>query len=185
MIEYHPIEEGDLPEIISLYTTHLNSGDSFADTIREAWEQGVYAGYKAVGEDGKIGGLMTLREGVVFTYPHPALERELDKFLAGRSTYCCDALLVLPDYRKEGIAHYLATKSRELLRGMGVECFLSEIWLYPNGGPPATETFESMGKVIWQKRIPMFYSELARYGMGCPICGAECVCGAWVDVMEL
>ncbi len=184
MLEYCQIEKSDLPEIIDLYTKHLNSGDSFADSINEAWEEGAYRGYKAVC-DNKIEGIMTLRKGVVFTYPHPALEKEIDEFLAGRSTYCCDALLVLPNYREEGVAHQLAMKSKQLMLDLGVECFLAEIWLYPNGRAPAKETFESMGKVVWQKRIRRFYSELARYGMGCPICGADCICGAWVDVMEL
>ena len=152
MIEYREITEHDIPTIVELYAKYLNSGESISQSIRDAWRDGDYMGYMAL-YDGKPAGFFTLRNGLVFTYPHPALEAEVAKVTAGKRLAFCDALLALPEYRIDGIAHELAAKSRELLREKGHEYSAVEIWIYPNGRSPAKEVFETVGKVVWQKRV--------------------------------
>jgi GNAT superfamily N-acetyltransferase len=184
MIEYRKIQKRDIPLITELYAQYLNSGESISQSIRDAWEKGDYSGYIAVCGD-KPAGFFAIREGIAFTYPHPELEAELSEFTKDKKTGYCDAILVTPEYRLEGVADRLREKSTRLLLKEGYEYFLAEIWIYPDGNAPARTTFESMGKPVWQKRIDGFYSELEKYGMGCPICGSRCVCGAWIEIIDL
>ena len=184
MIEYRPIEGADIPRIIELYAQYLNSGDYYADLIRASWEEGGYQGYAAV-EDGEIAAFLTIRPGIEFTYPHPELEAELSDFVQGKAVANCDAMLVLPEYRHRGIAHELAARVHTLLLRLGYTYFLAENWIYPDGIIPARPLFESLGKLVWQRRYDGFYRDLKKYEMSCPICGEDCVCGALIDLMEL
>ncbi len=184
MIEYRPIKRADIPRIIELYEQYLNSGASISEQIRTFWEDGSYMGYMAVSGSKPVG-LMTVRQGIAFTYPHPELEAELDWIVQGKRIANCDALLVMPEYRKTGIAHAMAAHVRELLQRISYDYFLAEIWIYPDGQAPGKSTLESVGDLIWQRRIDGFYRDLADYGMSCPLCGERCVCGAWIDLMEL
>ncbi len=184
MLDYRPIEESDIPQIIELYARYLTAGDTISESIRTAWYSGAYMGYIAVAEDGPVG-FLTLKEGIEFTYPHPQLEAELRAFVREQKIGFCDALLILPEYRSEGTAHTLAEISRERLRKEGYSYLLAEIWIYPDGTPPAKAVFESMGDIVWQRKIDGFYRDFAAYGMRCPICGDKCVCGAWIDVIAL
>ena len=184
MMEVREITGEDIPQIIALYAKHLTSGESISQAIREAWNKGEYGGYIAL-SGGETAGFMTVHEGIAFTYPHPALEEELAAFVKDRRIGYCDALLILPDYRNEGVAHHLVRETKKQLVQIGFDYFLSEIWIYPDGRSPAKEVFETMGKIVWQRRIDGFYREFPSYGMSCPFCGENCVCGAWVDVMEL
>ena len=184
MLRYREIRACDIPQIVELFALYLNSGESISQSIRDAWASGDFMGYTALA-DGKIAGFLTLRDGIVFTYPHPELEEEIAGFAEGRKIGYCDALLVLPEHRANGVAEKLAEKSRKLLLSRGYELMMAEIWIYPDGHAPAKTVFESMGKPVLQKRVDGFYRDLAAYGMGCPVCGEHCVCGAWVEVMEL
>ena len=184
MIEYREIQKRDIPLITKLYAKYLNSGESISQSIREAWDSGDYSGYIAFCGD-KPAGFFSIRSGITFTYPHPGLEAELTEFTRGKKTGYCDAILVIPEYRLEGVAEQLTERSINLLLNEGYEYFLAEIWIYPDGTAPAKAVFESMGDTVWQRRVDGFYSELEKYDMGCPICGSHCVCGAWVDIMDL
>ena len=184
MIEYRPIKRADIPVIIELYERYLNSGEAISKQIRNCWEEGSYMGCLAT-SGRKIVGLMTVRRGIAFTYPHPELEAELEWIVHGKRIANCDALLVMPEYRNAGIAHSMANNVRELLQKISCDYFLAEIWIYPDGEAPGKSTLESAGKLIWQKRMDDFYKDLSNYGMKCPLCGDHCVCGAWIDLMEL
>ena len=184
MIEYRPIRSADIPQITALYAQYLNSGESISESIRAAWRDGSYMGF-AAHEEGKLLGFVTVRRGIVFTYPHPELESELAEVTKGMRTAYCDALVVLPDRRREGTAHVLCAKVRDLLLQISIDHFLAEVWIYPDGTAPAQQAFETVGKVVWKRRIDGFYRDLARYGMSCPVCGTDCVCGAWIELMEL
>lgn len=184
MIEYREIMDQDIPLIVSLFAEYLNGGESISESIREAWKHNELMGYIAT-EDGKPAGFLTMREGISFTYPHPVLEKEIAGLVQGERIAYCDAILILPEYRCEGVAHRLAQSSRELLRRKGFVYYLSEIWVYPDGQAPSRPILETMGTLVWQKKIDMFYSELDAYDMTCPICGRKCLCGAWIDVMKL
>ena len=184
MIEYHPIKAADIPQIKELYATYLNSGDFITEQISKAWEDGTYMGCAAK-ENDRLIGFLTARPGICFTYPHPELEAELADYVSDRRVAMCDAILVLPEYRRDGLAHVMAKKVREQLIQMGYDIFLEEIWIYPDGRSPAKKILESMGTLIWQRRCDGFYREMEQYGMRCPICGDRCECGAWVNLLAL
>ena len=184
MITYRSIQENDLPVLTELYSKYLNSGEYISQSTRTAFERGEYAG-RAAEVDGQIAGFMTLRAGIVLTYPHEELEDELNTAAGGQRVWCCDALLVLPEYRIHGISHELARRCAKQLVEMGVSCFLAEIWIYPDGRSPAKRIFESMGHVTFQKKVPMFYRDQSLYGITCPFCGEHCVCGAWLELIAL
>ena len=94
-------------------------------------------------------------------------------------------MLVLPGYRHKGIAHELASRVHTLLLQLGYTYLLAETWIYPDGFIPAKPLFESLGKVVWQRRFDGFYRDLKKYDMRCPICGENCICGALIELMEL
>ncbi len=184
MIEYRPIRGSDIPQIIDYFMQHLNSGQSIADSIQALWDAGDYHGYIAL-EDGGILGFMTICPGIAFTYPHPALEAELAEAVGKKKVAYCDALLVLPGHRNEGVASELASRVQGLLRQMKFDCLLAEAWIYPDGRVPAKPVYESLGKVIWQRKIDGFYRDQDKYGLSCPICGEKCVCSAWIELIEI
>lgn len=184
MVRYRKINAGDIELITELYSVHLNSGESISDSIRQAWNNGDFSGYIAE-KGGEVIGFFAIRSGIAFTYPHPELEREIADFSGDKKTGYCDALLILPGYRSEGIARRLSQKSRRLLLKEGFEHFLVEIWIYPDGQAPSRKVFEEMGSVVFSRKADGFYSELEKYGMGCPVCGEHCVCGALIEVIEL
>ncbi|MCR4891430.1 MAG: hypothetical protein K5989_04500 [Lachnospiraceae bacterium] len=174
----------DIPEFISLYEEHLNSGVLTEESVRAAFHRGEYYGFRAVSE-GRTGGIFTIVKGIVLTYPHPELDEEIQAAVGEEEIFTCDALLVLPDCRERGVARRLAAKSRDFLLNKGIKRFFAESWIYPDGSDPGLRVFESMGRPILKKHIPLFYKDLDKYGMTCPICGVKCVCGAWIEVLDL
>ena len=62
---------------------------------------------------------------------------------------------------------------------------LVEIWIYPDGRSPGKAPQETLGEIIYQKKVPMFYKNLAHYRMRCPICGDVCTCGAYIDLAKI
>ncbi|MBO4429655.1 MAG: GNAT family N-acetyltransferase [Clostridia bacterium] len=184
MIHYRELTAGDVGEVTRLYSEFLNGGEYISRSIKKAWDNGEYMGYIAE-KDGKIAGFFTMREGIVFTYPHPDIEEELAALTKGKKVAYCDALLVLPEYREHGTGDTLAIKSSKLLKERGFDCMMAEIWIYPDGRSPAKPVFEIMGKPIFTKRVDGFYRDLKKYKMSCPVCGENCVCGAWVEIIEL
>ena len=183
-MRYLPLRGEDISEVTELYARWLNGGQSIRDDIFRAWDAGAYFGTRAVLR-GQTAGIFTMREGLEFTYPHPELEAEVLEQAHGRKIYTSDALLVLPEYRDEGIAHRLIHDTIRQLRQREPGVVLTEIWIYANGKCPAREPLETMGRVFWRKRVPGFYRYLDRYGITCPICGKNCVCGAWVEMTEV
>lgn len=184
MIDYREIKASDVDEVTRLYSKYLNGGDSISRSIEKAWKNGEYMGYVAE-VDGKTAGIFTMRDGIVFTYPHPDIEAELAEFTKGKKIAYCDALLVLPEFREHGAGDTLAKMSAELLKARGYDFMMAEIWIYPDGRSPAKPVFEIMGKPIFTKRFDGFYRDLDKYKMSCPVCGKRCVCGAWVEIIEL
>ena len=183
MLTFEPITTEDLPRITELYSTYLTEGQSLSDGTYTAWERGGCFGVKAV-DRGEIAGFFSVRPGLDMTYPHPALEREVREIAAGRKLYTVDGMLVLPGYRGEGLASRLVDATIPELR-RHTELVLIEIWIYPDGSSPGKAPQERLGEIIYSKKVPMFYRELPRYGMRCPFCGAECVCGAYIELAKI
>ena len=86
MITYRSIQENDLPVLTELYSKYLNSGEYISQSTRTAFERGEYAG-RAAEVDGQIAGFMTLRAGIVLTYPHEELEDELKAAKSSRQIH--------------------------------------------------------------------------------------------------
>ena len=184
MIEYRPIRGSDIPQVIAYFMQYLNCGQSIADSIQAMWDQGAYKGYIAL-EGEEILGFMTACSGIAFTYPHPELEAELAEAVGEKPVAYCDALLVLPGHRNAGVARELAVKVKELLRQLEYVYFLVEAWIYRDGRAPAKPVYESMGKVVWQRKVDGFYRDQDQYGLVCPICGTKCKCSAWIGLIDI
>ncbi len=180
---FEKITREDLPELTELYSRYLTEGEVLTENAYAAWDRGDGFGTKAV-ENGKIIGFFGLRRGLVFTYPHPELERELQEVIGDEEIYIVEGMLVLPEYRDRGIAHRLVAETMACIPHWS-GCIVIEIWIYPDGSAPGKEPQETVGEIIYQKKVPMFYKDLKQYGMRCPVCGEHCVCGAWIDVARV
>lgn len=184
MITYSNIEEQDLDQVIALYETYLNSGDYIRNAMRTEFHTEDYLGMKACDGD-KLVGFFSGQGGIGFTYPHPELEREIQKEAAGRKLYTPDGILVLEDYRKHGVAGELVRRMKEALLCKKVELALVELWIYPDGSVPAQNPLKGIGKAVYQKTVPLFYKDLKKYHIKCPLCGDDCSCGALIELLEV
>lgn len=184
MITYSSIEEKDINQIIALYEAYLNSGGYIRDAMRTEFHTDNYLGMKACDGD-KLVGFFVGQEGVGFTYPHPELESEIRELAGDRKLYTPDGLLVLETYRERGIAGELVRRMKEALLCKKVELALVELWIYPDGSIPARKPLMRIGKTVYQKKLPLFYKDLKKYGIKCPICGDGCRCGALIELLEV
>ena len=184
MISYSCIEEKDLSQIIALYENYLNSGEYIRNSMEKEFYNGDYLGFKAC-EDGEIVGFFTGQSGINFTCPHPELENEIKEFAKDRKIYTPDGLLVLEEYRGRGITRELVDRMRRALLDKKVELALVELWIYPDGSIPAQKPLRGIGEAVYQKKVPLFYKEIKKYGIRCPICGENCTCGALVELLEV
>lgn len=184
MIAYSCIEEKDLDQVITLYETYLNSGDYIRNAMRTEFYTDDYLGIKACDGD-KLVGFFSGQGGIGFTCPHPRLESEIRKVAGDRKLYTPDGLLVLEDYREKGVAGELVRRMKEALLFQQVELALVELWIYPDGSVPAQKPLRGIGKAVYQKKIPLFYRDLKKYNIKCPICGDDCRCGALIELLEV
>ena len=184
MISYSCIEEKDLSQIIALYENHLNSGEYIRNSMEKEFYNGDYLGFKAC-KDGEIVGFFTGQSGISFTCPHPELENEIKEFAKDRKIYTPDGLLVLEEYRGREITRELVGRMRRALLDKKVELALVELWIYPDGSIPAQKPLRGIGEAVFQKKVPLFYKEIKKYGIRCPICGEDCTCGALVELLEV
>lgn len=184
MIAYSGIEEKDLDQVIALYEAYLNSGNYIRDAMRTEFYSSDYLGMKACDGD-KLVGFFVGQEGAGFTYPHPELESEIRKLAGDRKLYTPDGLLVLEAYRERGVAGELVRRMKEALLCKKVELALVELWIYPDGSIPARKPLMGIGKTVYQKKIPLFYKDLKKYKIKCPICGDDCRCGALIELLEI
>lgn len=184
MVEYSLIEEKDLPKIICMQETYLNSGTYICDTIRNAFVNQNYLGYKACDGNETIG-FFSVQEGIAFTYPHEALEQELVDIVKQQKVYTVDGIIVLEKYQNQGIASNLIKQIKKCLLEKGAQLVLIEMWIYPDDTIPAQKPLVELGNAIYEKRLPMFYRDIQKYGIQCPVCGKQCQCGALIQLIEL
>lgn len=183
MIRFGEVEKNDMEEIIRIYEEYLNSGDYIRQDIIKNFGTDGYFGYKACC-DGKIVGVISARQGMSLTYPHADIEEEIYSYTKGHKVYTPDMLVVLPQYRRQKIAGRLVSKMRERLLLTGQELALTELWIYPDGSIPAKTAIGTLGKVIFEKKIPDFYKENGKYNISCPVCGKNCKCGALIQIFQ-
>ncbi len=183
-MEYRDFTEADTECYIRDYNKYLNEGVLTEDKVRKALAKGDYFGSIAV-ENGQIAGYFTFINGIVFTYPHKILLEKVKNAALSRHINTADSLLVIPEFRGRGVATGLAERNKRILKKRGQELFLTEIWIYPDGRCPAKSVYDGMGKVVWSETIPLFYSEAQKYGISCPLCGKNCRCGAYIQVIDV
>ncbi|MBR6326504.1 MAG: hypothetical protein IKR61_06825 [Lachnospiraceae bacterium] len=184
MITYKDIEAEDLDSVIRLYCKYLNDGEEIVKHVRSAFTERDFIGICAYDGD-KMVGFYAAQDGVHFSYPHPELEREMLDDVGIDDVYTADSLVVVPEYRGQGIPYYMTEYIRKKLVANSVEYILLEAWIYPDGDAPACRSIDKMGTVVFERRVPMFYKDLAKYGMTCPLCGENCTCGALVQLIRV
>ncbi len=183
-MEISPITCDDIEQIINLTIEHLTRGDYVASSMRSAAESGNYFGFKAV-ENGEMKGFLTFKHGIEFTLPHPELMAEISRLLPEQEVFTGDSFYVEPSCRRRGVGREMMRLSKDEIMEMGGRYFLEEMWVYPDGKIPAKSPTDNFGDSVYEKLVPLFYKDLSRFGMCCPICGEECRCGAYLRVLEL
>ncbi len=183
-MEFSNITEDDIKGIVSLTQKHLTDGEYVEACILRQVKAGNYFGVKAT-SDGELAGFLTFKEGIDFTYPHPELEEEMKKESKGRKVFNGDAIYVNPKFRKCGIGGHLTAMARDRMIELGGYYFLGELWIHPDGKIPALTPTAIYGETEFKKIVPMFYKDIGKYGLVCPICGENCICGAVVCLIRL
>ncbi len=182
-LQYEPIAKENAQEIVGLYESYLNGGQSVREHVLEGMRDKNYAGFRAVCK-GETAGFISGRGGVDFTCPNPRLEGEITGMFPQR-IYTLDALVVRPGFRRRGIAAELLERMRREMLRMGYRLALTELWMYPDGSIPAEKALFRYGLTLYEKCIPHFYKDLKRYAIRCPVCGEDCRCGAKIKVIDL
>ena len=183
-VRFENATRADLPELMRFCERFLTTGEHDLTRLEDAFDTGRYLACKAMSQ-GKALAFMAASAGISFTYPHPALEAEIRAFAHGRRIWTFDAAVVLPEYRGRGLISGLFQQMLRQLRARGVELIISENWIYPDGHIPVIKHSERFGRIVFQREIPGFYREFPRYGLRCPICGENCVCGARILIGEI
>ncbi len=184
MIKYSKITKEDREPLTVFYEKYLNSGELIRQSIQIQFEKNAYFGYKA--EDAGNGiAYFAFQEGFAMTCPHEELQREVTEILGNSRYATVDALMVDDKYRGCGIAKQLAERCKYELIRRKTDHFVVEIWVYPDGTSPARGIYESMGNIVYSRYVEGFYRDIARMGIGCPICGKKCVCSAVLEVIRL
>ena len=184
MLSYETIQPGDERVMTEMYERYLNAGPAVAAYIREGFDTGGCLGVKCV-LDGELIGVFTARSGIQFTCGHEDIaERIAGRFPARVVTG--DMLVVLPEYRSQGIARRLTELLRRQLLDTGAEYFVAEMWIRSiEHDIPARGSVNHLGCVVFEEVHPLFYAGLGLQGLTCPECGERCVCSALVRVMRL
>lgn len=185
------IEESDLEEVSKLYFKYLNGGDYIKEQIEVEIKSKDFIGFKAKA-DNKIVALAYGTRGMGFTYPRKDIESDLldyirnyDKTFEESKIFSSDALLVLPDFRHNGLANKLMLLLRESLIKTGYKYVFVEMWRHIDGFVPAEAPHDLLGEVIYRKEYLNFYNKLIDFGITCPICGRDCKCGAQIEIIKL
>ncbi len=180
-MEYSNITSDDIPQIIECTQKYLTDGEEIKEEIELSAEEENYFGVKAT-EGGELIGFLTIKKGIQFTCPHPYLEREIRKAANRKTVSFVDGIWVCKNHRGKGVSGELARRTKKLLKDIGAEYIFIEEWIYPDGHIPAERLLSSYGEPVYEKEIPMFYRDMAKYGMKCPICGENCKCGAKIKM---
>lgn len=185
------IKESDLEEVCNLYFKYLNEGEYIKGQIENEIKSEFFIGFKAK-VDNKIVALSYGTRGMGFTYPREDIESELFDFLKNYDAnfneceiFSSDALLVLPDFRHNGLANKLMLLLRESLIKTGYKYVFVEMWRHIDGFVPAEAPHDLLGEVIYRKEYLNFYNKLIDFGITCPICGRDCKCGAQIEIIKL
>ena len=182
-MEFLEITDDDVTEIVRLTLEYLTDGDEVADEIMENVRTGNYFGYKAV-KEGKIVGFMTFKQGIGFTTPQPRIEDTIRRIADGKKVFIADGLWVSPDVRGHGVGAKLCRMIGQGIKKAGGDYLLIEEWIYPDGDSPVRALADQWGTPVYDKHVPLFYKDISKYGMTCPICGKDCKCSAKIRLYD-
>ena len=186
MLIYKEVEREDEDVITEMYETYLNAGNPIRGHVREGLQCEDYMGYKCVDtETGKLVGIISAKPGLDFTCGHPELVEQIHQKWGTQGLYSSDIMIVDPAYRKHGIARELAIQLKKGLMEKHAVCLVMELWIRSTDGDvPALHPLRDIWEMTTLTIDREFYKNLADYGLTCPLCGAECHCGAMITVME-
>ena len=184
MIRYEKITEDDLEAIVSFYQRYLNSGDYMKEQLQREILRKDFRGYKAIDGETAVG-FCYGKDGLELTYPHEELEAHVLEAAKNHKVHYVDAMVIDEGYRNRGISAELVRLYKEELIKDGYDATFGEIWIYPDGRMPSHRPMTGFGKAFWEYEEPYFYKDLGRYGLTCPICGANCICGAKLTLYNI
>lgn len=177
MIEFKRLTKDNLDEMVYFYETYLNEGEFMREQLREEIEDESFIGFKAM-TDGKTIGICFGKDRLELTYPHPELEEKIMKAKGKLKLHCVDAMVVDKDYRDMGVSYGMIKAYKKEIETKGYDLIFGEIWIYPDGHMPVDKPMKTFGKPYWESVEEMYYKDLPKYGLKCPVCGAKCICGA-------
>ena len=184
-MEYVEIEKDDVRTIAELSEANLTHGDTIINRILEDVREGRYYGVKAI-ENGKMAGFYTyVDDSIEFTTPQSELEKKIAEIADGGKVVTGDSIFIYPEFQHRGLGQELARRVSGLARAHGGKYFITEAWIHPDGSIPSHKALLCNGEVVFEKVIPMFYKDIWKLGMECPICGRNCVCGAEIQLHKL
>jgi len=184
MLQYLNIEISDLPELTSIYRRYLNDGESIERQLERGMTSGGFIGVKCVA-DGEICGVFSAFKGIEFTCGHDELVKSLKDKYKDAVIYTTEMIVVLPNFRHQGIAHEMVKRFKEQINQTNAEYLLIELWRKPSGRVPGRVVLNVLGGEVEYAHYPMFYKDLSKYELTCPICGVACICGADISMLKL
>lgn len=184
MIRYQEIDESDIDWIIEETYSHLTSGDYIGKCIRSSLEIGNYYGIKALDGNEKVG-FLTFKRGIEFTYSHPDLESKISEMAPEDMVFSGDGIYVQQSFRKAGIGTEMTCRARDMMKELGGEYFLGELWVYPDGHRLSVTPTNNYGETMYEEYVPYFYRDNGDYGLACAVCGEHCRCGAVIRLVKL
>ena len=186
MFEYTDITVEDLPYLVYLYETYLDSGEYIREVLEEGFRAPGYMGVKCMDGD-KVVGVFTARPGIIFTGEHEELIAKISEEWGEYDLFTGDILVVLPEYRNQGIARQLSVELRERLKALGCDRLIAEAWRRSEDADiPASGIMKYLGKETVIGVYDDFYRDFRGHGITCPDCGDEdCSCGAVIYIIDI
>jgi len=172
-----PMMFQDLDELVALHAQYLNYGSGIYHHFQQVLSDPDTVAVKCV-HNGRIIGLDIYTRGVALSGGHAELCAEIRGIAADEVVYTGDALLVVPEFRRQGLDRAMLNACREQLRERCAIYVLYELWVHPDGSIPAHHTVEHYEQKIDLGLHPNFYVDFDHYGYFCPICGGKCKCSA-------
>ena len=182
---YSAVTIDDLSQMLELYTTYLNEGESVEEYLREGLSNKRYCGMKCM-DGNRLAGVFTARPGVEFTFNHEDIVQEICDAYPTADLFTADMLVVLPAYRGKGVARVLADGLREDLSRKGCDYLVIEEWhRHAEDDVPVSGVLKYIGDYVTHGVYQDFYRGCEEYGYTCPECGVPCQCGALVCVVTI
>ncbi|MDD4074498.1 MAG: GNAT family N-acetyltransferase [Eubacteriales bacterium] len=174
----------DLDELVRLHDIYLNYGEGIRPHFEKALQDPASVALKCV-IDGRIAGIAVYIKGVFLSGGHADICQRIQLAAGDALIYTGDALLVLPEYRRQGMDEAMVDIAKERIRALGGSYALHELWVHPDGRTPARRTPGFYDSCIDMGEFKNFYYDFDHFGYYCPICKGKCVCSAHIYLCYL